>query len=132
MIWGCQWDQAVRKCLEKDKLYLSTNSKKYGNYTDSTGFTYTKIDGTTGTKTSTGKIGAIVSGCLTPIYNIYDMGGNVWEWTQETFNNNIRVLRGGYYSCTSTSDSAAKRNEYCTPNTGTNGNCGSRVQLYIK
>ena len=31
------------------------------------------------------------------IYNIYDMAGNMWEWTTETSTSNTAVLRGGSF-----------------------------------
>jgi len=30
------------------------------------------------------------------VKNIYDMAGNVYEWTMESFDDNTRVIRGGF------------------------------------
>ena len=64
------------------------------------------------------------------INNIYDMAGNLYEWTMEGYNTVTRVYRGGYFENTSDSSPIS----YRTPNgmTAGNGGCGFRVALYIK
>jgi len=71
MIWGSQWDQAVKKSLENKSDFL-TNADTYGEYS------YSKT--TSGTKVS--------------VFNIYDMSGNVEDWTLEANYSDYRVLRG--------------------------------------
>ena len=42
----------------------------------------------------------VPTGQTTPVCNIYDMGGNVWEWTTESYSNALSpyAFRGGYYA----------------------------------
>ena len=68
-----------------------------GNYNDTT-FSYTDITGATKTKASDSEV-LVPTGQTTPVCNIYDMGGNVWEWTTESYSNTDSpyAKRGGYY-----------------------------------
>ena len=101
--------------------------------------TLTYIGGTYATNSSQGNYidngsGVLLTGQTTPACNIYDMGGNVWEFTTEdslyynsNYANSIYVTRGG--SCTYPSDrSAGWRARY----SGSEGNdYGFRVTLYL-
>ena len=62
--------------------------------------------------------------------NIYDLAGNVWEWTLEyTYNTNFQCAnRGGYCSDTGSSYPASGRNYSNT--TFSYYNVGLRVQIY--
>ena len=109
MIWGCQWDQAVKMSLT-DKSDFLTNAGAYGVYRSSN-------------KT--------VSGTKTAAYNIFDMVGNVWDWTLEASNSNFRVLRGGNYDDGASYHSASFRHSvYGYPNYDGNSG-GARAQLYL-
>ena len=76
LCYGVQWDAALQFISTrgiKDTAY-ATNSTDKGNYTGSlekTGY-YARN-------------------------NIYDMAGNVFEWTMEAYDSVHRVLRGGDY-----------------------------------
>ncbi len=77
------WDTAL-KFIESnsDNLGYATNSVQ-GNYSDIS-FLYEDLSGTTRRKEI--DIGLQVpTGQTTPVNNIYDMGGNIEEWTTETF-----------------------------------------------
>lgn len=78
MIWGCQWDATLIWMLENkknvDNIYNSTNIGNYNGIISYTGAT-------------TGRM----------INNIYDMAGNVAEFTQEAGQYSSRVTRGGSY-----------------------------------
>ena len=73
-------------------------SSPQGNYGDVNTFTYTDITGTIKTKTSTSN-GIIPTGQTTAVCNIFDMGGNVSEWTTELYPKTSfpYVARGGVY-----------------------------------
>ena len=130
LLWGCQWDQAVKKCLDFDPLYLTTNSNLYGNYKDSSGFEYTKADGTTGIKVEGTSVNGIVSGCVTQAYNLYDIGGNLWEWTFLMSQSTKRTYRGGSWSENSNDKPAISRTS-SDPGIASVV-VGCRPQLYIK
>ena len=67
---------------------LQTNSCSWGNYSNSTGDA--SIDSGGFNSKPTGKSEYWKAN------NIYDLAGNVWEWTQEKYStNNIRAARGG-------------------------------------
>ena len=82
MIWGCQWDATM-------KWFLTSTDNKIRTYvTESTGM---------GNYKSTNGNKAIPAGS-NPAYivnNIYDMAGNVYEWTLEVYGTYYRVGRRG-------------------------------------
>jgi len=75
MIWGSQWDQAIKKSLV-DKDDFLTEAETYG-------VCNTTEVANSGTKTSA--------------YNIYDMSGNVEDWTMESGVGGTRSHRGGNF-----------------------------------
>ena len=101
MIWGCLWDETLQLLIDTGcKTYADmTNSTSWGNYYNST-FTYkTNTSGGTATKnTNSSKIIPAGSSEYTKANNIYDLAGNVWDWTLEGIGSNYRFLRGGSYS----------------------------------
>ena len=67
-----------------------TDSRSWGNYSDSTGDAATN-SGSSNMNYTTGRNEAWQA------KNIYDIAGNVYEWTMEACNTVLRVRRGGYY-----------------------------------
>ena len=63
------------------------------------------------------------------VKNIYDMAGNVWEWTMEAYDTDYRVFRGGYYGSSRDNYPASFRG-YGYPDLGYYG-IGFRVTLYL-
>ena len=61
--------------------------------------------------------------------NIYDLAGNVYEWTMESFNTNNRVVRGGDYIYSGSKFPSSYR-RYCSPD-GALPDIGFRVTLYL-
>ena len=61
--------------------------------------------------------------------NIYDVAGNCYEWTTESYSSGSRVGRGGYYFCNSSGFPAYFRNDYDP--TVSYGYIGFRVSLYV-
>ena len=63
------------------------------------------------------------------VKNIYDLAGNVWEWTSEAYSAN-RIYRGGYYYSNGVSYPVSCR--YGISPSGADGRIGFRSRLYIK
>ena len=114
----------------KTELQMS-NSVSWGNYYDSE-FEY--ID-KYGTKTTKAKNHAkeIPTGNseYTKANNIYDLAGNVWEWTMEANFTNSRTVRGGDCSYDGESYPVSARFSFKPTYTGEKlENIGSRMILY--
>ena len=100
MIWGNQFDRTLMWLIEsknKTKEEIIKDSKTWGNYNNAT-FEYTNSSGNTVTKNE-GSSTRIPSGSseYTKANNIYDLAGNVSDWTMEANFTYGRVYRGGYY-----------------------------------
>ena len=89
------WDTTIAFLQKVNSDY--GNSSEEGNYRDTT-FSYTDITGASQTKASNSQV-LVPTGQTTPVCNIYDMGGNVWEWTTESYSYTgfPYARRGGYY-----------------------------------
>ena len=139
MIWGNQWDRTLMWLMEcnakdettgKSKEEVIRDSTSWGNYNNAT-FTYTNSSGSTATKNS-GIFTRIPTGSTeyTKANNIYDLVGNVWDWTMEAFYTYGRVYRGGIYGDYGTIYPASYR-YYGNP-TKSPSTIGTRATLYIK
>ena len=108
MIWGSQWDVACNFIANKGDKKDITNSSTWGNYSDSTEnakVIVTEDDGTT-----TNKYGSEQNTGYSEYWkanNIYDLAGNVSEWTQEAGSTGNRNCRGSYYYGSGTSSGSA-------------------------
>ena len=92
------WDTTIAFMQKVNSDY--GNSSEEGNYYDTT-FSYTDItDESKPEKTKAENSSLLVAtGQTTPVCNIYDMGGNVWEWTTESCSHmrDSCALRGGVH-----------------------------------
>ena len=140
MIWGNQWDRTLMWLIEcnakdettgKSKEEVISDSSSWGNYIDAT-FQYTNSSGSTATKNQNSRV-RIPTGSTeyTKANNIYDLAGNVFDWTMEAVSTNVRVLRGGNFNGAGTDDPASYRLTNNVPS-GSYSTLGCRAVLYIK
>jgi len=89
------WDTTIAFLQKVNSDY--GNSSEEGNYYNTT-FSYTDITGATKTKAKNLSV-LVPTGQTTPVCNIYDMGGNVFEWTTESCSDTSSpyATRGGGY-----------------------------------
>lgn len=93
------WDTAIAFIQKTNSDYGSSSEE--GNYEDSPTFNYTGIADTEKNKQTkaNGTRTLIPTGQTTAVNNIYDMGGNILEWTTESYSATYAPCthRGGYY-----------------------------------
>ena len=133
MIWGNQWDRTLMWLIEtgsKTKEQIADDSTSWGNYYNAT-FEYVNSSGSTATKNE-GSSTRIPTGSAeyTKANNIYDLAGNVRDWTMEASSTYSRVCRGGYYSYDGGNYPADSRCNYSPTNSYDYSGC--RSALYIK
>ncbi|MDD4386978.1 MAG: hypothetical protein PHD15_04390 [Clostridia bacterium] len=118
LVTGTQWDTAM-KWIQNASISV-TDSRTWGNYSNS-------ID-----PANVSGYGSIqISGYSNywKVKNIYDLSGNIWEWTNEIYSS-IRSIRGGAYGYSGSTGPAASR-ESNGNIAGVNYYLGFRVVLYI-
>ena len=116
MIWGSQYD-AMLKWMKGNNINVTSSSP-----TDlSIGATSKNTTRVTGGANN----GQTVS--KDKLSNIYDLLGNIREWTQEAISTAYRISRGGYYS-----GSYAPSSRTDNYPASTFSSYGSRLTLYIK
>ena len=158
--YGVQWDRVVQWFIDTGKITLNeanstVGSTRFGNYSDhiintsdelNTGAKVWNYTATPGTniyidkdsaslkypKTS-GTVWSLSTGALkaAKVNNIYDMAGNMYEWTMEGSSFYGRVPRGGMFERTGMSYPISRRSAGYIPNEMFQYN-GFRVALYIK
>lgn len=121
MITGNLWDETLEWLVKSEAtnsagtvltyLLVGGNSETFGNYYNAT-FNYIAKDAKKPIETETKDANKMVyiptgSSEYTKTNNIYDMAGNVNEWTTEIYPPYYRVGRGGY--CNDTNASMAHR-----------------------
>ena len=164
LITGTQWDTILNQMVKKSDLTESdlVSSEKWGNYLNnsieykgrlskiyySSGKWYVpafggETEGKTNIYSDNTYGDLITTGASkqTEKYHIFDMAGNVWEWTDETSlykqgnanetNSQHRLLRGGYCFIPYNTYPACYRYGLLKTNI-TNVIIGFRVVLYIK
>ena len=107
MIWGCQWDAMMR--------FIGDRANETGNVSHDLRNSYA----TGGTDYPEDDYADISN-------NIYDLEGNVYEWTQEAYANGDRVMRGGNHD----DDIEPNYRNYDYPTEALD--LGSRITLYIE
>ncbi len=121
------WDTAI-EFMQKSVSDYGMSSPQ-GNYKDVDDFDYIDITGKKQTKRN-GEETLIPTGQTIPVCNIYDMGGNLYEWTTESYSSIFvpRIRRGSSYGGTYAKCPASYRD--CTANT-TDAYQGFRITLFL-
>ena len=125
LIYGAQWD-AIMAWI--DPAYKTTSCEADSFVRDSTG----KGNYNESANTNTWK-GDVATCGISDDYrvkNIYDLAGNVREWTMEASSTNRRVYRGGYCDTTGSNHPASYRYGFY-PDNDSNAYIGFRVALYL-
>ena len=117
LLTGTAWDTVCHWIKSDDEL---KDSRTYGNYNNSEAPANVKGYGTKQVAGYSDKW---------MVKNIYDLAGNVWEWTSEA-NGSYFIIRGGSYLSDGSDNPVSFRNNFNA--SYTNGNFGFRPRLYIK
>ena len=114
MIWGCQWDVTMNWLISsgaKTSDEVNKDSSSWGNYKNyNTANNYT--EGTAGYEKNAGSLQNTGSSENWKANNIYDLAGNVWEWTQEANVTCFRASGGGSYYSNGSVYPASSRYDY--------------------
>ena len=129
LIYGVQWD-AIMNFMDSNYITNATigtpncdtnsfvrNSTGKGNYNEAAN-----------TNSWKGKVTICGSSDSYRVNNIYDLAGNVYEWTMESYSSGSRVIRGGDYDGSGSDGPASKRDLGGPAYTG--DDVGFRVALY--
>ena len=127
VVYGTQWDAMLRFIVSEQNNV--NNSVTWGNYSG-TELLYRDINGNLYRKES-GETRLLHTGVseTTKAKNIYDIAGNLYEWTMETSRNETRVVRGGCYVL-NIGQLAASR--YAYKDTTANNAIGFRISFYVE
>ena len=131
IIWKSQWDRTLIWLIDSGSKTLkdiSVDSASWGNYNDAT-FEYINNSGKIVTK-SLGSRTRIPTGSseYTKANNIYDLAGNVYDWTMYG-QYDVRFCMGGDEGCNGNTSASKYSGNYPTNSYGTRG---CRAMLYIK
>ena len=77
------------------------------------------------------KTGVDLNGGKNQVKKVYDLAGNVWEWTMESFDTYCRSNRGGSYRYTGYYGPASHRDDY-NPPSNSGESIGFRPTLFLK
>ena len=141
LLFGLQWDLTLKYLESKGvtQAELNEDSTNWGNYYDNL-WNITNINskystnGRTWTNGAYGKKSSSVEVLLSTgasdtfsKQGIYDLAGNVAEWTLEAYSFAFRAGRGGFYGATDRGTASDRYNYYPTV---TGADIGSRLALY--
>lgn len=117
LVYGAEYDSVLEWYLATGKTQddIAEDSTAFGNYWNC--------------ENSPQKVVETGSRNEWQVNGIFDLAGNVWEWTQEANDSSYRTLRGGCYFSYGNNSPVAYRYYYNTGNF--NNDVGFRVSLYI-
>ena len=118
LIYGVQWDAVMNWMNDIENSSATSTDKKY--IIDSTGM---------GWYSGVSKTGIDLNGGKNQVKKIYDLAGNVYEWTMESYDTNFRVPRGGYYGYAGSYGPASYR--YIIVPSFSNSEVGFRPTLFL-
>ena len=132
LMYGVQWDAImawiepryksqdieIKKDLLEEKNFVADSTGK-GNYREDEN-----------TNSWKGKVTTTGASDDYDIKNIYDLAGNIHEWTMESYGTNLRVFRGGGYGSTGSGGPASNRKNSNYP-ASSSGIIGFRLTLYL-
>ena len=125
LIYGAQWD-AIMAWI--DPAYKTTSCEADSFIRDSTG--RGNYDESANTNEWRGDIATCGISDNYRVKNIYDLAGNVYEWTMEASSTRNRVSRGGIYSYPGSFRPASTRSS-SPPDDDSSDYVGFRVALYL-
>ncbi len=124
LCYGVQWDLTMDFISNINNPYTKT---KYIEDSSNMGWFGTNSKSTL-QKTGT-NLNGNNSNC---VKNIYDLAGNIYEWTMESYKDNFRIYRGGMYEMGNKDISASTRGHCIPDGFGDYMYVGFRVALYLK
>ena len=125
LCYGVQWDAIMRWMKDVPNL----TEGKYVEESTGMGW-YSDNYSNDSTGNPDHKTGIDLDGGKNEVKKIYDLAGNVYEWTMESYNADNRVSRGGYYNG-SGSLLPASRRVGNVPSYDNYDRIGFRVTLYL-
>ena len=143
LCYGVQWDAAM-KFVEDSTHNTTTNSTTWGNYCNNAwtidrttaSYTTSPLSGSwtaiTSNKSKTNSEGILLTTGASDNFkakNIFDLAGNVIEWSMEAFTSTLRVGRGGNYNYNGSVLPASIR--YNDHPTNSHTDFGFRPALYL-
>jgi len=120
LCYGVQWDAALQ--------FIATNEEHKDYPTNSDGKGYYAYD--SNWEPIEGMKEEVQPAGYYAVNNIYDMAGNVYEWTMEANSTDLRVIRGGVYGASGSEAPASGR--YDSYPFSADVSDGFRFTLYIK
>ena len=141
LCYGVQWDAAMK--FVEDSTHSTSNSTNWGNYENNawnitrTTASYSEDDGEsytpiTSNKEKTSSESFLLTTGASDSFkakNIFDLAGNVYEWTMEAFDSTFRVFRGGNYIIDGSDYPASDRSLDIPPSSS--NSFGFRSALYL-
>ena len=144
LCYGVQWDAAMK--FVADSTHSTSNSTNWGNYvnnawniarttakyTDSTNVATGSWTDITSNKEKTSSESFLLTTGARDTFkakNIFDLAGNVYEWTMEAHNSTDRVGRGGNFNFYGSNNPASSRNNGGPTNSSSS--IGFRSALYL-